>query len=216
MTSTLQLEASRKLGMARSRRCAPPGALRGGHITYMRTDGVTMAREAVAAIRDHVKEAFGADYLPASPREYHPRRRTRRRRMRRSAPPRDPLAEAMARELDGAQLRLYELIWKRAVASQMAAAELDRRRWTSPRPMAASASAPPLRRRFDGFLKLYREDEDDRAADARAGIATRRPGGGGGRPHPAADGRARPAEAERRRRQPALHQPPPRYPSLAG
>ncbi len=71
MTSTLQMEASRKLGMGAQQAMRTAQALyEAGHITYMRTDGVQMSREAIAAIRDHVKDAFGAPYMPAAPREY--------------------------------------------------------------------------------------------------------------------------------------------------
>ncbi|MBW6396989.1 type I DNA topoisomerase [Roseomonas sp. HJA6] len=178
MTSTLQMEASRKLGMGAQQAMRTAQQLyEAGHITYMRTDGVTMAREAVAAIRDHVKDAFGPDYLPVTPREYQTKAKNAQEAHEAIRPTdvtRTP--EAMARELDGAQLRLYELIWKRAVASQMAAAELDQTA------VDIASADGKIRFRatgsvvaFDGFLKLYREDEDDRAADARAGIATAAP-----------------------------------------
>lgn len=178
MTSTLQMEASRKLGMGAQQAMRTAQQLyEAGHITYMRTDGVTMAREAVAAIRDHVKDAFGGDYLPVTPREYQTKAKNAQEAHEAIRPTdvtRTP--EVMARELDGAQQRLYELIWKRAVASQMAAAELDQTA------VDIASADGKIRFRatgsvvaFDGFLKLYREDEDDRAADARAGIATAAP-----------------------------------------
>ena len=178
MTSTLQMEASRKLGMGAQQAMRTAQQLyEAGHITYMRTDGVSMAREAIAAIRDHVKDEFGPDYLPATAREYQSKAKNAQEAHEAIRPTdvtRSP--EVMARELDGAQARLYELIWKRAVASQMAAAELDQTA------VDIASADGKIRFRatgsvvaFDGFLKLYREDEDDRAADARAGIATAAP-----------------------------------------
>lgn len=174
MTSTLQMEASRKLGMGAQQAMRTAQALyEAGHITYMRTDGVQMSREAIAAIRDHVKDAFGAPYLPGAPREYTSKQKNAQEAHEAIRPTdvtRTP--EAMARELDGAQARLYELVWKRAVASQMSSAELDQTA------VDIDSADKTLRFRatgsvvaFDGFLKLYREDEDDRAADARAGLA---------------------------------------------
>ncbi|MBR0679187.1 type I DNA topoisomerase [Roseomonas eburnea] len=174
MTSTLQMEASRKLGMGAQQAMRTAQQLyEAGHITYMRTDGVTMAREAVFAIRDHVKDAFGPDYLPSAPREYQSKAKNAQEAHEAIRPTdvtRTP--ESMQGELEGAQARLYELIWKRAVASQMAAAELDQTA------VDIASADGKIRFRatgsvvaFDGFLKLYREDEDDRAADARAGIA---------------------------------------------
>jgi len=178
MTSTLQMEASRKLGMGAQQAMRTAQALyEAGYITYMRTDGVSMAREAVLAIREHVKEAFGADYLPPAPREYQSKAKNAQEAHEAIRPTdvsRTP--EVMARELDGAQARLYELIWKRAVASQMSSAELDQTA------VDIASADGKIRFRatgsvvaFDGFLKLYREDEDDRAADARAGIKPAEP-----------------------------------------
>lgn len=173
MTSTLQMEASRKLGMgAQATMRAAQRLYEAGHITYMRTDGVQMSREAVAAIREHVKSGFGADYLPAAPREYATRAKNAQE-AHEAIRPADVSAtpERLSRDLEGQDARLYELIWKRAVASQMASAELDQ----TTVEIADATGRTKLRATgsvlvFDGFLKLYREDEDDRAADARAGL----------------------------------------------
>ncbi|TCZ61390.1 type I DNA topoisomerase [Roseicella aquatilis] len=180
-TSTLQMEASRKLGMGaqqamRTAQQLYEGVEIGGEtvglITYMRTDGVQMAREAITAIRDHVKDAFGADYLPGAPREYQSKAKNAQE-AHEAIRPTDVrnTPERVARYLDERQRRLYELIWKRAVASQMQSAELDQ----TTVEIADAAKKTILRATgsviaFDGFLKLYREDEDDRAADARAGL----------------------------------------------
>ncbi len=181
-TSTLQMEASRKLGMGaqatmRTAQQLYEGVDIGGDtvglITYMRTDGVQMAREAVFAIRDHVKQEFGPDYVPGAPREYQSRAKNAQEAHEAIRPTdvsRTP--ESVARYLDDRQRRLYELVWKRAVASQMQSAELDQ----TTIEIADESGKTRLRATgsviaFDGFLRLYREDEDDRAADARAGIA---------------------------------------------
>jgi DNA topoisomerase-1 len=185
-TSTLQMEASRKLGMGAqaAMRVAQQlyegvdiGGESVGLITYMRTDGVQMAREAMFAIRDHVKEVFGPDYIPGAPREYSSKAKNAQEAHEAIRPTdvsRTP--EQVARFLDERQRRLYELVWKRAVASQMQSAELDQTAVELVEPSGRTklrATGSVIA--FDGFLRLYREDEDDRAADARAGIATAGP-----------------------------------------
>ena len=169
-TSTLQQEASRKLGMGAqaTMRCAQQlyegVELDGettGLITYMRTDGVQMAREAMLAIRDHVDQAYGNDYLPPAPREYSSKAKNAQEAheaVRPTEASRTP--DSVARYLNAEQRRLYELIWKRAIASQMQSAELDQ--------VAVDVASGGVRLRangsiiaFDGYLKLYREDVDD-------------------------------------------------------
>jgi DNA topoisomerase I len=93
-----------------------------GLITYMRTDGVQIAGEAIAACRVIARE-FGEAYVPGSPRSTRPRPRTPRRPTRPSARPLSRLPAQVARYLDTDQARLYELIWKRTVASQMESAD---------------------------------------------------------------------------------------------
>ena len=169
-TSTLQQEASRKLGLGAqaTMRCAQQlyegVELQGettGLITYMRTDGVQMAREAMQAIRAHVGQAYGGDYVPAAPREYSSKAKNAQEAHEAIRPTdvsRTP--DQVARYLNGEQQRLYELVWKRAVASQMQSAELDQ--------VAVDVASGGTKLRangsiiaFDGFLKLYREDVDD-------------------------------------------------------
>jgi DNA topoisomerase-1 len=175
-TSTLQQEASRKLGFGaqQTMRLAQQlyegvdiGGEGTGLITYMRTDGVQMAREAVFAMRDHVKDSYGADYLPGAPREYQSRIKNAQEAHEAIRPTdvaRTP--DSMAGYLNSDQRRLYELVWKRAVASQMQSAELDQVS------VEVVADGGRLRLRatgsivaFDGFLKLYREDQDDAAEE---------------------------------------------------
>jgi DNA topoisomerase-1 len=171
-TSTLQQESSRKLGFGAqaTMRLAQQlyegvdiGGETVGLITYMRTDGVTMAREAIMGIRDHVKSAFGPNYLPGAPREYSSKAKNAQEAHEAVRPTdvtRTP--QQVARYLNPDQRRLYDLVWKRAVASQMASAEMDQ----TAVDLDDSAGRARLRATgqviaFDGYLKLYREDIDD-------------------------------------------------------
>ncbi|TPG59781.1 type I DNA topoisomerase [Roseomonas nepalensis] len=177
-TSTLQQESSRKLGFGAqaTMRLAQQlyegvdiGGETVGLITYMRTDGVQMSREAIGEIRDHVKEAFGEPYLPAAPREYATKAKNAQEAHEAVRPTdvrRTP--QDVARYLNPEQRRLYDLVWKRAVASQMQSAEMDQ----TAVDIDDAAGRARLRATgqviaFDGYLKLYREDIDDprQAAD---------------------------------------------------
>ncbi len=169
-TSSFQMDASRKLGLGAqaAMRVAQQlyegvdiGGETVGLISYMRTDGVQMAREAIAAIRSHVGEAYGPDYLPGAPREYSTKAKNAQEAHEAIRPTdvaRTP--GEMARYLNDEQRRVYELIWKRAVASQMQSAELDQ--------VTVDVASGGTRLRatgsivaFDGFLKLYREATDE-------------------------------------------------------
>ena len=170
-TSTLQQEASRKLGFgAQQTMRLAQGLYEGvdidgettGLITYMRTDGVQMAQEAIHSIRDHVGETFGRDYLPAAPREYTSKAKNAQEAHEAIRPTdvaRTP--ESVSRGLNSDQRRLYELIWKRAVASQMQSAELDQVSVDVVDGKGLKLRANGSIVAFDGFLKLYREDTDD-------------------------------------------------------
>ncbi|CAA7620724.1 type I DNA topoisomerase [Magnetospirillum sp. UT-4] len=174
-TSTLQQEASRKLHMSakhtmqlaqRLYEGVDIGGETVGLITYMRTDGVQMAAEAIASARDLIGRDYGKDYVPGSPRLYKTKAKNAQEAHECIRPTdmfRRP--EQVARTLDRDQLRLYDLIWKRTVASQMAAAELDQVAVD----VASAARDITLRATgsvvvFDGFLKVYREDRDDAPA----------------------------------------------------
>ena len=175
-TSTLQQEASRKLGLGASRtmRIAQrlyEGVDLGGEpvglITYMRTDGVAIAGEAIAAARGLIGSDFGARYLPDSPRVYKSPAKNAQEAHEAIRPTDIGRRPAdVARWLDAEQRRLYELVWKRTVASQMASAQLEQ--------VSVDIADPTGRLRlravgtvvvFDGFLALYQEDRDDPAAD---------------------------------------------------
>ena len=177
-TSTLQQEASRKLGFgAQQTMRLAQGLYEGvelggetvGLITYMRTDGVQMANEAIAAIRVHVGEFYGRQYVPAAPRHYSTKAKNAQEAHEACRPTdvaRTP--ESVARFLEPEQRRLYDLVWKRAVASQMASAELDQVAVDIADP--SKPRGPKLRANgsivaFDGYLKLYRESHDDVADD---------------------------------------------------
>ncbi len=170
-TSTLQQEASRKLGFGaqQTMRLAQQlyegvdiGGETTGLITYMRTDGVQMAREAIDAIREHVGATYGANYLPAAPREYQSKIKNAQE-AHEAIRPTDVArtSDEVARFLNNDQRRLYELIWKRAVASQMQSAELDQVSVDVTDGKGVTLRANGSIVAFDGFLKLYREDTDD-------------------------------------------------------
>src|SRR5712691_5609194 len=179
-TSTLQQEASRKLGLSASRtmqiaqRLYEGIELAGetvGLITYMRTDGVAISAEAIAAARHLIGSDFGPKYLPDAPRVYRSPAKNAQEAHEAIRP--TDLARKPAditRHLDRDQLRLYELIWKRTLASQMASALLEQ--------VAVDITDATGRLRlrangsvviFDGFLTLYQEDRDDTADEEGEG-----------------------------------------------
>ncbi|MBV9198420.1 MAG: type I DNA topoisomerase [Alphaproteobacteria bacterium] len=179
-TSTLQQEASRKLGLSANRtmqiaqRLYEGIDLAGetvGLITYMRTDGVAISAEAIAAARQLIGGEFGARYVPDAPRVYRSPAKNAQEAHEAVRPTdlaRKP--DDVARYLDREQLRLYELIWKRTVASQMASALLEQVAVD----IADSAGRLRLRANgsiilFDGFLALYQEDRDDAADEEGEG-----------------------------------------------
>ena len=162
MTSTLQQEASRKLGMAPQQTMRTAQRLyEAGHITYMRTDGIDMAPEAVADARDVIADRYGAAYVPEKPRIYKNKAKNAQEAHECVRPTRMAVAPGdIALETD--QARLYELVWKRAVSSQMAAAKFQR----TTIEIADPADRTGLRATgqvvtFDGFLKVYEEGRDD-------------------------------------------------------
>ncbi len=177
-TSTLQQEASRKLGLAPNRTMQIAqrlyegidiGGETTGLITYMRTDGVDMDPGAVSAVRSLIGSEYGSRYVPGVPRKYSVKAKNAQEAheaIRPTDPRRTP--REMARRLDDDQARLYELIWKRTVASQMESAEVER----TTVDITATGSSRPVELRatgtvitFDGFLKLYQEGRDDEGDD---------------------------------------------------
>ena len=175
-TSTVQQEASRKLGMTASRTMRIAQRLYEGVdidgetvglITYMRTDGVALSNEAIAAVRDLIVEDYGADYRPDEARIYRTQAKNAQEAHEAIRPTdmhRRPAQ--VSRHLDEDQRRLYELIWKRAVASQMSTALIDQVGVdiTSPAgDVVLRATGSTVA--FDGYLALYSEDFDDPTED---------------------------------------------------
>ena len=136
-----------------------------GLITYMRTDGVDIAPEALSAARRVIEREYGARYLPEGPRRYHAKAKNAQEAHEAIRPTdMSRLPADVARFLDRDQARLYELIWKRTIASQMASAELERTTIDisarSPEGEAALRATGSVVR-FDGFLALYQEGRDE-------------------------------------------------------
>jgi DNA topoisomerase-1 len=190
-TSTLQQEASRKLGFNAKRTMQiAQGLYEGveidgdttGLITYMRTDGITMVPEAINEAREVIGKKYGARYVPSSARVYANNNTTAQEAheaVRPTSFARTP--ESVARHLDADAAKLYELIWKRAVASQMESAEQER---TTVDVVSADKQitlrATGTVTLFDGFLTLYLEGQDEatdedgsRLPKLAAGDATR-------------------------------------------
>ena len=171
-TSTLQQEASRKLGFGASRtmRLAQQlyegidiGGETVGLITYMRTDSVTLSQEAIRAARALITEQFGRDYLPEQPRVWKTQAKNAQE-AHEAIRPTDLLRrpDDVARQLDADQRRLYELIWRRTVASEMESAQLDQTAVdvtsTNGKTTFRATGSVIV---FEGFLALYREDRDE-------------------------------------------------------
>jgi len=173
ITSTLQQEASRKLRFGASKTMRVAQSLYEGVdiagetiglITYMRTDGITLSNEAIFAARELIKNKFGDNYLPESPRMYKSKVKNAQEAHEAIRPTdvfRSP--EEVAKYLNEDELKLYELIWKRTIACQMESAVMDQASVdieNSNKNVVLRATGSIIA--FDGFLKLYIEDEDDR------------------------------------------------------
>ena len=179
-TSTLQQEASRKLGFSATRTMQTAqklyegidiGGETVGLITYMRTDGISMIGEAIAQARGVISAEFGDNYLPKSPRVFKNKAKNAQE-AHEAIRPTSFTRHPSKLNLSGDQFKLYELIWKRAMASQMEDARLER----TTIEIADGANTVGLRAtgsvlRFDGFLKLYEvtrgvtdaDDDEDEA-----------------------------------------------------
>jgi DNA topoisomerase I len=169
ITSTLQQEASRKLGWsARDTMRVAQGLYERGLITYMRTDSTNLAPEALEAIRTTVAARYGADHLPAEPRRYAKKSKNAQEAHEAIRPAGTTMATAEELGLRDRDAALYDLVWKRAVASQMADARL---RFVTARlevqagERLAGFRATGRTTLFAGFLRAYVEGSDD--PDAR-------------------------------------------------
>ncbi|SDS17814.1 type I DNA topoisomerase [Actinopolymorpha singaporensis] len=165
-TTTLQQEAARKLGFGAARTMQVAQRLyENGHITYMRTDSITLSETAVSAARAQVRQLFGADYLPEKPRVYQSKVKNAQEAHEAIRPSGDRFRTPAETGLRGDEFRLYELIWMRTVASQMRDAEgrsVTLRvgaRTADGRDAEFTASGKVIT--FHGFLKAYVEGVDD-------------------------------------------------------
>ncbi len=209
-TSTLQQEASRQLGFGVRKTMHLAQTLyegveldgeTSGLLTYVRTDSVTMSKAAIAAVRRLIQANFSSEYLPRNPRRF--RTRTRNTQEAHEAIRPTDLArtpDQVEGRLGEDEAKLYALVWKRAVASQMAAARLDRTRVElvseSGDIVLTATGSQTL---FDGFLRLYREGRDEDGGDDERDRAL---------PAMVTDERAFVVEARSERR---FTLPPPRY-----
>lgn len=175
-TSTLQMDASRKLGFGAKKTMQIAqklyegidlGGETVGLITYMRTDGVTVAQEAISSTRALVEKEYGKAYLPGSPRVYTTKSKNAQE-AHEAVRPTDifRMPQSVKSYLNEDQFRLYDLIWKRMAASQMEPALYDQVTVEfAETPHRATLRATGSVLKFDGFLKLYREGLDDDQQD---------------------------------------------------
>ncbi|MFI7401818.1 type I DNA topoisomerase [Streptomyces sp. NPDC049541] len=169
-TTTLQQEASRKLGFgAKATMQVAQKLYENGYITYMRTDSTTLSDTAVAAARTQVTQLYGADYLPSAPRTYAGKVKNAQEAHEAIRPSGDRFRTPAETGLTGDQFKLYELIWKRTVASQMKDATGNSvtvkigGTAADGRDVEFSASGKTIT--FHGFLKAYVEGADDPNAE---------------------------------------------------
>ena len=163
MTSTLQQEASRKFGMgARQTMSVAQRLYEAGHITYMRTDGIDMAPEAVMATREEIQRRYGNNYVPKSPRMYKNKAKNAQEAHECIRPTDISKDASNAKINDVDQKKLYDLIWKRTISCQMEAAKLERTTidiTSEDQQILLRANGQVVI--FDGFLKVYEEGRDD-------------------------------------------------------
>lgn len=172
ITSTLQQEAARKLGFSASRTMQTAQKLyegitiageTTGLITYMRTDSVQLAQEAITEARSFLKKAYGENYVPSSPRQFKNKAKNAQEAHEAIRPTQlSRRPQEVAAYLDDSQLKLYELIWKRTLASQMESALFDQVTIdiTNPNKETVFRSTGSTQV-FDGFLRLYQEGVDE-------------------------------------------------------
>jgi DNA topoisomerase-1 len=186
-TSTLQQEAVRKLGFSTDRAMkvaqslyegVTVGKVVTGLITYMRTDSVTLSKDAVAEMRAYITKNYGADYLPKTPVAYRSSAKNAQEAheaIRPTSIARAP--ESVAPYLNDEQRKLYEMIWKRAIASQMTPAKFD----TVAVDFTVGAVGNVFRATgqtmvFPGFFAVYHEDQDDAVEEEDKRLPAFKPG----------------------------------------
>ncbi len=159
-TSTLQMEAARKLGFSAKKTMMLAQRLyEDGHITYMRTDSLNISAEAIKAQRETISQKYGAKYLPATPNVYKTKSKGAQE-AHEAIRPTDFRVESSGDERD--QSRLYELIWKRTIASGMVPAEFDQMDLLvdAAHDQKYQLQARALKQKFNGFMKVYTEGRD--------------------------------------------------------
>ena len=163
MTSTLQQEASRKFGMgARQTMSTAQRLYEAGYITYMRTDGIDMAPEAVTAARAAIETLYGKEYVPQQPRIYKNKAKNAQEAHECIRPTEMMTKAEDLKTSESDQRKLYDLIWKRTLACQMEAARMER----TTVDVGSKDGQVELRATgqvvlFDGFLRVYEEGRDD-------------------------------------------------------
>ncbi|SMP21980.1 type I DNA topoisomerase [Shimia sagamensis] len=171
MTSTLQQEASRKFGMGAKHCMSTAQRLyEAGYITYMRTDGIDMAPEAVESARDAIETLYGKDYVPAKPRIYKNKAKNAQEAHECIRPTDMMRKPADLKVSEDDQRKLYDLIWKRTLACQMEGARMER----TTVDIASGDQQIELRATgqvvmFDGFMRVYEEGRDDQVVDDEDG-----------------------------------------------
>ena len=172
-TSTMQQEASKKLGFGASRTMQVAQRLYQGFeidgetiglITYMRTDGTQISNEALQSCRSYIENEIGKNYLPEQPRNYSGKKAKNAQEAHEAIRPTDinRNPDSLKSILDRDQMRLYELIWNRTVSSQMESAEFERTSIDiNNNDNSISFRANGSVQKFDGFLKLYQETKED-------------------------------------------------------
>jgi DNA topoisomerase-1 len=171
MTSTLQQEASRKFGMGAKHCMSTAQRLyEAGYITYMRTDGIDMAPEAVESARTAIETLYGKDYVPAKPRIYKNKAKNAQEAHECIRPTDMMRKPADLKVSEDDQRKLYDLIWKRTLACQMEGARMER----TTVDIASADQQIELRATgqvvmFDGFMRVYEEGRDDQVVDDEDG-----------------------------------------------
>ena len=169
ITSTLQQEASNKLGFSPARTMRAAQKLyEAGSISYMRTDSLSMSGQAVADARKTLAKMFAKDYLPEKPRFYKTKARSAQEAHEAIRPTNfAQKPEALPASLESDQRKLYALIWRRALASQMTSAQVDKRAIDLQEEGGSNIGLRATHARvvFDGFLALYRDSSEDSSED---------------------------------------------------
>ena len=171
-TSTLQQEAGRKLGFTAARTMAvAQGLYEHGYITYMRTDATFLSDQAISGARSQIQARYGQEYLPGEPRQYRGKVKNAQEAHEAIRPAGDTMRvlDDVAAELNADERRVYDLIWKRTVACQMADARIRRvsarLRAALPNGDDATFQATGRTIEFPGYLRAYVEGADDPEAE---------------------------------------------------